>query len=207
MIRSTFDHENYSYQFYKFVTPILMISNIFSFFIILIEATESISFILNSIPIMILTYCFHTSIKTRTNKIVILDFFTMVLLLMLCGNTFDDAEYLEIKITNIISDIFLLICIRSYKHSEIVIVNNREDLNSTIEIDEIFINNYINEEIEEESLDEICVICQEKMKSDYIKTNCYHYFHRECFKEWLKVKIECPLCKNDFKIEKDGDII
>ena len=32
----------------------------------------------------------------------------------------------------------------------------------------------------------------------YIKTVCDHYFHKKCFEDWLKVKLECPLCKSKF---------
>lgn len=44
-----------------------------------------------------------------------------------------------------------------------------------------------------------CVICSLEYKDDdtiaELKCDERHYFHQECLEEWLKRKLECPLCK------------
>ena len=44
-----------------------------------------------------------------------------------------------------------------------------------------------------------CVICMEEFKdSDEVaelKCDERHYFHSKCLEDWLKRKLECPLCK------------
>ena len=44
-----------------------------------------------------------------------------------------------------------------------------------------------------------CVICMEEFKdSDEVaelKCDERHYFHSRCLEDWLKRKLECPLCK------------
>lgn len=44
-----------------------------------------------------------------------------------------------------------------------------------------------------------CAICLEAFKEDStvteLKCDKRHYFHTNCLEDWLKTKLECPLCK------------
>lgn len=44
-----------------------------------------------------------------------------------------------------------------------------------------------------------CVICMCEFQAEddiaELKCDQRHYFHTECLKDWLKRKLECPLCK------------
>jgi len=42
--------------------------------------------------------------------------------------------------------------------------------------------------------------------SGYYETPCLHVYHRECLFEWLKVKLECPVCRKSLPqpLEYDG---
>ena len=46
-----------------------------------------------------------------------------------------------------------------------------------------------------------CVICGEDIKEndELIKLNCpgKHFFHSICIKKWLKIKLSCPICRNE----------
>ena len=55
--------------------------------------------------------------------------------------------------------------------------------------------NKLNEE------NKTCVICYEDFKDneDAIFLPCFHFFHTECIKEWLKKRDICPLCKISVK--------
>jgi hypothetical protein len=58
--------------------------------------------------------------------------------------------------------------------------------------------NYKDVQEKNKSMDE-CVICMEQYKDDdeiaELKCSEKHYFHSKCLEEWLKSKLECPLCK------------
>eukprot|EP00347_Sterkiella_histriomuscorum_P002225 403368989 len=43
-----------------------------------------------------------------------------------------------------------------------------------------------------------CAVCINELTSDcmYKELKCCHQFHSHCIDEWLKVKLECPLCKD-----------
>ncbi|KAK6464903.1 hypothetical protein DFJ63DRAFT_284460 [Scheffersomyces coipomensis] len=34
-----------------------------------------------------------------------------------------------------------------------------------------------------------------KMKKDYMITPCYHIFHSDCLENWMKYKLQCPVCR------------
>lgn len=38
-----------------------------------------------------------------------------------------------------------------------------------------------------------------KWKDTCIATACKHYFHIECFKEWITTNQKCPTCNTDLK--------
>ena len=46
-----------------------------------------------------------------------------------------------------------------------------------------------------------CVICAEDIKigEDIIILNCsgHHFFHSNCIKDWLNVKLTCPVCRSE----------
>ncbi len=48
-----------------------------------------------------------------------------------------------------------------------------------------------------EIVEEKCVICQEDYSPGEVLMTlpCVHNFHTECLRQWLTVKLECPLCK------------
>ena len=45
---------------------------------------------------------------------------------------------------------------------------------------------------------ESCIICYDK-KNNW-ELPCKHKFHKECLQEWFKLKNECPLCRENFKV-------
>ncbi|CDW76963.1 zinc finger protein [Stylonychia lemnae] len=55
-----------------------------------------------------------------------------------------------------------------------------------------------------QQLDE-CAICLNKFvqNEDLIILKCdkRHYFHKDCAREWIKIKANCPLCRQEFKNE------
>ena len=51
-------------------------------------------------------------------------------------------------------------------------------------------------------LDELngCAICLDTINTDereIIKTDCGHYFHKKCLKEWFSKSLSCPLCRKN----------
>lgn len=61
---------------------------------------------------------------------------------------------------------------------------------------------------------ENCVICFEDFTDEVMlsMTECNHIFHKECLKEWVKVRLrepapqrpECPNCRTTIHMEKRG---
>ena len=55
-----------------------------------------------------------------------------------------------------------------------------------------------------ESLKNRCPICLETIRSNHIKTECGHNFHKECLIKWCenqkkKTNTKCPMCKRDIQ--------
>lgn len=44
-----------------------------------------------------------------------------------------------------------------------------------------------------------CSICLENFsnQNDVCKTNCNHYFHKNCLQTWSEKKFNCPVCRSD----------
>jgi hypothetical protein len=45
-----------------------------------------------------------------------------------------------------------------------------------------------------------CSICLDTIDNDereIIKTDCSHYFHKKCLKEWFSKSLSCPLCRKN----------
>lgn len=49
---------------------------------------------------------------------------------------------------------------------------------------------------------EDCPICYEELRLETKTTRCNHTFHKECLEEWLRSESICPLCRNEYPIEK-----
>lgn len=55
-----------------------------------------------------------------------------------------------------------------------------------------------------ESLKNQCPVCLETIRSNHIKTECGHNFHKECLIKWCenqkkKTIIRCPMCRTDIE--------
>jgi hypothetical protein len=50
-----------------------------------------------------------------------------------------------------------------------------------------------------------CVICLDDYNNNdtLILLKCNHYFHEICGKDWLRVKRECPICREKIELECD----
>ena len=67
--------------------------------------------------------------------------------------------------------------------------------NKNYKIMDRWVMKYISTEMEN------CPICCEelKTKSKLVKLpDCNHFFHKNCIKNWMKVKALCPICKADY---------
>jgi len=51
----------------------------------------------------------------------------------------------------------------------------------------------------DEILTQQCTICHENYKHrEYKRTlNCTHIFHKKCIDKWLKININCPMCRTE----------
>eukprot|EP00347_Sterkiella_histriomuscorum_P010184 403377284 len=49
-----------------------------------------------------------------------------------------------------------------------------------------------------------CAVCIEDLTNDsmYKVLKCSHQFHSDCITKWLKVKLECPLCKETVNYQR-----
>ena len=59
------------------------------------------------------------------------------------------------------------------------------------------INSYNAFKYNTEEKDQNCAICLDKLKEGQMvkKMPCKHTFHSPCINNWLKHKLQCPLCK------------
>ena len=64
-------------------------------------------------------------------------------------------------------------------------------------INELLGNEVLTEETENNLNNKLCSICIEDIVvgNEYTKLECSHSYHRECLKQWIKVKSTCPLCR------------
>ena len=99
---------------------------------------------------------------------------------------------------------------RMIQENERIIQENDRIINNNERLFDSFQDNLNNDEIlkklEEIELNEHfkdkeenkCAICLEIFsignKISYLP--CTHYFHSSCIKNWIRIKIKCPLCKN-----------
>lgn len=54
-----------------------------------------------------------------------------------------------------------------------------------------------------------CSICLENIdKKETFKTYCCkNYFHYHCLENWFQIQTTCPLCRTEYKKEKNNDYI
>lgn len=52
-----------------------------------------------------------------------------------------------------------------------------------------------NYKVTSEFPNEECSICLENFKEPVIKTNCSHFFHKQCIEKAFEVNKNCPLCR------------
>jgi hypothetical protein len=54
---------------------------------------------------------------------------------------------------------------------------------------------------EEDPINTECSICLDLIEigQRYTKLQCDHVYHRECIQEWLLIKTNCPLCRDDIE--------
>lgn len=58
-----------------------------------------------------------------------------------------------------------------------------------------------------EKCDKECSICLTKTKKSYCKTQCDHYYHIKCIKEWLKENSTCPMCRKCLREPKIDNLV
>ncbi len=199
-----------SLSFIVTLTTLLMITNIIIFFANIIISVDSVKYFIPTFCLSLLTYCLQTTVNIKNPKVIMLDFITCILIIDISYQTILSTEYTVVKIIYLVTTVLLLILIRFIKIQNRIFIDNgtiqynrstqdNQNLNCQIEEpDNIVLEDFVIE-FKENIVNEICPICQDAMESNYVKTNCNHYFHRDCIKNWLDVKIECPVCKNNFK--------
>lgn len=55
-----------------------------------------------------------------------------------------------------------------------------------------------NRKIPEKLIDSDCAVCMMSVNgvdAEHMLTPCNHLFHRDCLKQWLEHKHECPTCR------------
>tara|TARA_Y100001972_G_scaffold82377_1_gene100268 strand:- start:302 stop:649 length:348 start_codon:yes stop_codon:yes gene_type:complete len=52
-----------------------------------------------------------------------------------------------------------------------------------------------------------CSICLTKGNKAFCKTECGHYFHITCIKEWLKDNTTCPMCRYQLTEHSEKDLV
>ena len=72
--------------------------------------------------------------------------------------------------------------------------------NDDNKVDESIVKNTLSR-LKEQSNKKVCncAICLEviKKKTKIFKLKCKHKFHKQCFKDWMVQKLECPICRSD----------
>ena len=52
-----------------------------------------------------------------------------------------------------------------------------------------------------------CSVCLTKGSKAFCKTECGHYFHITCIKEWLKDNTTCPMCRYQLRDHSEKDTV
>lgn len=93
---------------------------------------------------------------------------------------------------------------KAYNYHPIINLNDLEhygsDLLSSVNIE--------SDDMDETVIKTDCAICMndinlpifknktKKVPKDYMVTPCFHIFHSECLEDWMKYKLQCPICRN-----------
>jgi len=95
-----------------------------------------------------------------------------------------------------------LLCYMGYAHSIYNRITETKpvDLNQTLILDNAL---FINKQVDNLNIpEEVCSICLDSFDiNDIVLTECNHYYHCGCIKEWNKIKAECPYCKTKLEIK------
>jgi len=119
--------------------------------------------------------------------------------------------FIQILVTNIVSNIDpnqlepfnfrILFRNNNYDQNEEIDVNNPETVINNLNIIKYnklkeCINKNSDKQKDSDSTS-ICCVCLDNFGNDDVLRHlkCEHYFHKDCLDTWLKVKLECPLCK------------
>jgi len=89
----------------------------------------------------------------------------------------------------------------SDNRNEEILYQTFEDYNNeNKEIDTKIVNETINKlKFKKNKTICKCIICLENIdkKTQVYKLKCKHNFHKTCLKNWLKQKLECPVCRKE----------
>ena len=80
---------------------------------------------------------------------------------------------------------------------------NWQELITEESAEDLLIQKYENNDIENQNFKSICTICLNDISKSIqsVKLNCGHEFHTNCLKKWCMRKNKCPLCRTEL-IEK-----
>ena len=81
---------------------------------------------------------------------------------------------------------------------------NNSQRNNNNNIVDILEEIYISQDIIDKAEIKDCPICLEEysIENKICYLPCFHFFHSECIKTWLKNSNKCPLCKVDIKFDE-----
>lgn len=110
---------------------------------------------------------------------------------------------------------FVLCCILIFNLASVVFLNfmfinyfrfdmDFLDINLDWEFEDIPTDSRIEDLIKQTEItkyDNVCSICLNKFNNNDSKIIMYyicsnqHYFHKKCINQWLKIKLDCPICR------------
>ena len=94
---------------------------------------------------------------------------------------------------------FIIIMILNFLCYVIITIGLRNCSNTRNKIQAIKYENYFLKNPDPPEKDLLCSICLGSLNSNYVSTECNHYYHKDCIYEWLSQKRICPNCKNNLK--------
>ena len=82
--------------------------------------------------------------------------------------------------------------------------NDNNNINNNNNIGDMLEEIYISQNIIDKAENKQCPICLEEysIENKICYLPCFHFFHSECIKNWLKKSNNCPLCKVDVKFDE-----
>ena len=175
--------------------------------------------IINSIArLLIYGYCYSLEKLRQTTNIIstFLDLLGFIFIIITFvyyfnrkQNCFDDNKYTTILIFNFVllgiiilskKILKLLLIAISFPILVCLFLRDPNEFYSHFGIDPEIIRNLPSIPATENYCD-TCVICAEDIKigEDIIILNCsgHHFFHSNCIKDWLNVKLTCHVCRSE----------